>query len=66
MATKVLGVLQEEAGKRGLELNLDKTKELAINSNLPVHYVDGSVVPVADVVKYLGTMLQSRGLLGPE
>ena len=47
IAGKLLQYTEEEAAKRGLKLNRDKTARLAYNTEEPVKFSDGSLVPRA-------------------
>eukprot|EP00969_Alexandrium_andersonii_P257729 11395160-Alexandrium_andersonii.AAC.1 len=54
VANFILRTLQKKAGERGLELNKEKTAELAINSDEKIFFEDGTEVPRQDQLKYLG------------
>eukprot|EP00969_Alexandrium_andersonii_P087915 3878399-Alexandrium_andersonii.AAC.1 len=45
---------------------MDKTKELAINSDQRVHFVSGRPVPRVDHIKYLGTIIEGKSGLSRE
>eukprot|EP00969_Alexandrium_andersonii_P200677 8865211-Alexandrium_andersonii.AAC.1 len=49
-ATLTLRALETEAAKVGLKLNKSKCVEMAINSDLPVHFLFGGRVPRASLV----------------
>jgi len=66
IATTVLGELEEEASKYGLALNRDKTSRLALHSEEVVRFRDGTAVPRAGRVVYLGAVVDEGGDPGPE
>eukprot|EP00969_Alexandrium_andersonii_P296818 13116224-Alexandrium_andersonii.AAC.1 len=66
VASFALASLQRRAAPRGLFLNKSKTKELVLNSDLRVTFLDGSLVPTSDRIRYLGTIIRSNTDLGPE
>eukprot|EP00969_Alexandrium_andersonii_P030965 1351896-Alexandrium_andersonii.AAC.1 len=65
-ATTALQALQERAASRGLFLNMGKTKEVAMNSDLRVRFLSGEVVPRVDHIKYLGVFISSDSGLTKE
>eukprot|EP00969_Alexandrium_andersonii_P160140 7075456-Alexandrium_andersonii.AAC.1 len=65
-ATIALQALQERASRRGLFLNMEKTKEIAMNSDLKVRFLGGGTVPRVDHIKYLGVFISSDSGLSKE
>ena len=61
IAGKLLQYTEDEAAKYGLKLNRSKTVRLAYNSDEPVRFADGTEVPRAKHVEYLGTILNDWG-----
>eukprot|EP00969_Alexandrium_andersonii_P326581 14430527-Alexandrium_andersonii.AAC.1 len=66
VATRALQLLQREAAKVGLFLNMGKTKELAMNSEERVHFAGGKKVPRVKSLRYLGTLITDSSDLGAE
>ena len=62
----LLHLVQREAGKYNLHLNLGKCKLVLYNTETEIFFSDGSKVPVASSVVYLGAHIDSKGNPGPE
>lgn len=62
----LLHVVQTEAAKYNLRLNLAKCKLVLYNTETDIFFIDGSKVPVASSVVYLGAHIDSKGKPGPE
>eukprot|EP00969_Alexandrium_andersonii_P071058 3138634-Alexandrium_andersonii.AAC.1 len=45
---------------------MSKTKEVAMNSDLRVHFLGGEIVPRVDRIKYLGVFISSDSGLTKE
>ena len=62
----LLYLVSREAGKYNLHLNLGKCKLVLFNTETEIFFSDGSKVPIASSVIYLGVRIDSKGKPGPE
>ena len=57
---RLLHAIEKESSYYGLKLNQDKCCVLSLNGNSRVRFLDGSLVPHADEITYLGGTLTSH------
>ena len=62
----LLQIVQTEAAKYNLRLNHGKCKLVSYNSQVEINFTDGSKVPKATSVVYLGAVIDSQGRPGNE
>ena len=62
----LLLIVQEEAAKYNLHLNLDKTKLILYNSEGKIFFSNGDPVPRVSSIVYLGGLVEETGRPGPE
>lgn len=62
----LLQIVQTEAAKYNLYLNHGKCKLVSYNSQADIKFIDGSKVPKATSVVYLGAVIDSQGRPGNE
>ena len=62
----LLHLVQREAAKYNLYLNLGKCKLVLYNTETAIFFIDGSQVPLASSVVYLGALIDSKGKPGHE
>ena len=62
----LLALVQEEAAKFNLDLNKDKTKLIAYNTEQEVAFSDETPVPKIQNIIYLGGLIDRMGRPGPE
>ena len=62
----LLLLVQQEAAKYNLHLNLDKTKLILYNSDASVVFSNGDPVPQVSSIVYLGGLIDKNGRPGPE
>ena len=62
----LLLLVQEEAAKYNLHLNLDKTKLILYNSEGNIFFSNGDPVPRVSSIVYLGGLIEETGRPGPE
>jgi len=62
----LLHLVQQEAAKYNLHLNLGKCKLVVYNTETDIFFTDGSKVPKATSVVYLGALIDSKGRPGHE
>ena len=63
---RLLHLVQREAAKYNLHLNLGKCKLVLYNTETAIFFIDGSQVPLASSVVYLGALIDSKGKPGHE
>ena len=62
----LLLMVQQEAAKYNLHLNLDKTKLIVYNSDATKLFSNGDPVPRISSIVYLGGLIEATGKPGPE
>ena len=62
----LLHIVQQEAAKYNLHLNLDKSKHISYNSDAVLYSSNGNRVPQVSSIVYLGGLIHQSGKPGPE
>ena len=59
-------MVQQEAAKYNLHLNLDNSKFIIYNSDLTILFSNGDPIPRISSIIYLGGLIEATGKPGPE